>query len=410
MKSVLFLNPFYYPGYRSGGPQRTLMNIADLFGNGENIYILTQNVDFGNSEPYEDIPVGEWLDVGKAKVKYLSPAEYGYSGIKKEYDRFDVIYSCGMFEKNSIVILLIHRLARKTGKRLYLAPMGVFSPGALRVRAVKKYAYLNMCKVLGLFKNVIWSFSSEMEKTEAVKAIGKNAIQDYIIAEDLPRKISFEHSYEYLKNYKKEVGKLRIIFLSRIVPKKNLSFCLEILNYQFPGKLEFDIYGALEDKAYWNECEEMMKKLPENIKACYCGEVMPENVVDVFRGYDVFLFPTKGENYGHVIYEALAAGCVPVISDQTPWNDMISELAGGGYASRWKICTNSAFISRRFSGWTRVHLLVAARMLYVAQRRSTVSRRAHLAIRSCSEYRPKHDVLALCCTLCKRTTAPLRGW
>ena len=34
------------------------------------------------------------------------------------------------------------------------------------------------------------------------------------------------------------------------------------------------------------------------------------------------MFPTLGENYGHVIAESLAAGCVPVISDRTPWLDL----------------------------------------------------------------------------------------
>ena len=30
----------------------------------------------------------------------------------------------------------------------------------------------------------------------------------------------------------------------------------------------------------------------------------------------------KVKNYGHVIFEALAGGCIPIISDQTPWNDI----------------------------------------------------------------------------------------
>jgi hypothetical protein len=41
--------------------------------------------------------------------------------------------------------------------------------------------------------------------------------------------------------------------------------------------------------------------------------------------YDLFLFPTLGENYGHVISEALASGCPVVISDQTPWRNLEAE-------------------------------------------------------------------------------------
>jgi glycosyltransferase involved in cell wall biosynthesis len=37
--------------------------------------------------------------------------------------------------------------------------------------------------------------------------------------------------------------------------------------------------------------------------------------------YHLFFFPTRGENYGHVIHEALLAGCPILISDQTPWQN-----------------------------------------------------------------------------------------
>src|SRR5690606_22656373 len=36
----------------------------------------------------------------------------------------------------------------------------------------------------------------------------------------------------------------------------------------------------------------------------------------------LFLFPTLGENFGHVILEALTAGCPVLISDRTPWRNL----------------------------------------------------------------------------------------
>ena len=40
------------------------------------------------------------------------------------------------------------------------------------------------------------------------------------------------------------------------------------------------------------------------------------------REHDLFFLPTLGENFGHVILEALYAGCPVLISDQTPWRDL----------------------------------------------------------------------------------------
>ncbi|QPI75397.1 glycosyltransferase [Sphingobium sp. Cam5-1] len=43
----------------------------------------------------------------------------------------------------------------------------------------------------------------------------------------------------------------------------------------------------------------------------------------------MFFLPTLGENFGHVIIEALGAGTPALISDRTPWRDF--DRAGCGW-------------------------------------------------------------------------------
>ena len=62
--------------------------------------------------------------------------------------------------------------------------------------------------------------------------------------------------------------------------------------------------------------------------ADYKGSVQPEEVIETFEKYDIFLFPTKGENFGHVIYEALVGRCIPIISNTTPWLDLEKNHCG----------------------------------------------------------------------------------
>jgi glycosyltransferase involved in cell wall biosynthesis len=40
------------------------------------------------------------------------------------------------------------------------------------------------------------------------------------------------------------------------------------------------------------------------------------------------LLPTRNENFGYVILEALLAGCPVILSDQTPWRDLDAKQAG----------------------------------------------------------------------------------
>ena len=90
----------------------------------------------------------------------------------------------------------------------------------------------------------------------------------------------------------------------------------------------FDIYGPQEDPDYWRECQALIEVLPAHIRVNYCGNVMPEDVRRTFSDYDLFFFPTRGENYGHVIAESISAGTPVLLSDQTPWRDLESEGLG----------------------------------------------------------------------------------
>ena len=83
--------------------------------------------------------------------------------------------------------------------------------------------------------------------------------------------------------------------------------------------ITFDIYGSAENVKYWKKCQLLISKLPDNIEASYCGELEPKNVVDTFSDYDLLLFPSGGENYGHVIAESLSVGTPVLISNNTPW-------------------------------------------------------------------------------------------
>lgn len=121
--------------------------------------------------------------------------------------------------------------------------------------------------------------------------------------------------------------RLRLMFLSRISPKKNLQGALEILA-GVRSDVVFDIYGPVEDASHWRRCERLVGALPPNVEARYRGIVPANRVSSVLAAHDLLLLPTMGENYGHVIAEALAAGCAPLISDTTPWRRLAERGVG----------------------------------------------------------------------------------
>lgn len=319
MKTVLVIMGRYLPGYKDGGPVRSIKNLVDRLGDEYDFRILTADRDHGDSAPYANIKVRDWNTVGAAKVYYVAPGGFDAETVEKLAAEAELVYICGCFNDYARTTLKLKKQGR-IKCRVVIAAMGLFSPGAFHIKYPKKKAYMTLLKGFGYFRGVEWSATSEEEAEDIRREAGKDAVCH--LAEDLPRK---PENIEHVA--RTDTGSLRVIFLSRISRKKNLLFAAKVLQ-QVGEDITFDIYGNMEDISYWKECEEELKKLPGNVKWAYKGEADAEQVVKIFAGYDVFLFPTMAENYGHVIFEAMAGGCVPIISDKTPWTEEKTEKCG----------------------------------------------------------------------------------
>ena len=310
----------YLPGYKDGGPLRTIINVTDALGDEYDFYIACLDRDHGDREAYPNILRNEWNLIGKAKVWYVAPGGFTTKLLIKLASQVDMVYCCSFYDDYGYKTLLLKK-QRKITCPVVVASMGVFSKGALSHKALKKKVFINGCKMMGLFKGITWSVTSELEAEDAKREIGKNI--KYIIAEDLPRTT--------IPGYQERKGDFSVVFLSRICPQKNLLAAVEILK-SVKSDVQFYIYGPDQDKEYWEQCKKEMDNFPSNITWKYCGDVPSEEVQSKFSQHDVFLFPTMGENYGHVIFEALSVGCIPVISDQTPWVEVQQNQAGFIYS------------------------------------------------------------------------------
>jgi glycosyltransferase involved in cell wall biosynthesis len=60
----------------------------------------------------------------------------------------------------------------------------------------------------------------------------------------------------------------------------------------------------------------------------YAGVIPPDEVVSFLERFDLFVLPTLGENFGHVVLESLAAGTPVVIGNNAPWSQVVSSGAG----------------------------------------------------------------------------------
>ncbi|XKH01354.1 glycosyltransferase [Marinobacter nauticus] len=316
---VLVFNRFYLPGYKGGGPIKTLKNLFDEAQGQIKFKVITLDRDLGDELPYEGVTGGNWYLQGSCSVLHVRPGFHAYFRIIKELisSSYDLVYVNSFFSPCFSFFPLV--TARILGQSVVVGPRGEFSEGALSLKTFKKKIFIYIFKLLKIHRKTVFQASSDFEARDIRNALGHDV--DILVAEDIAAREFAERVTP------RRSAALQGVFVSRISPKKNLIRALEILgNCRSP--IKYDIYGPIEDSNYWGRCKKVIDGLPEHIEVVHKGELKPQEVVSVMSGYDFFLFPTKGENYGHVIAEALCAGLPIIIADTTPWRNLQSQGIG----------------------------------------------------------------------------------
>jgi len=338
--TILAVLPHYLPGYKAGGPLRSVEHMVERLGDPFTFKIVTRDRDHGDESSFPGIAPGEWHEVGKGRAIYLAPRELGPLGMRRVLaaTRYDVLYLNSVFSTAfTLVPLLLRRMRAIPPCAVVLAPRGELHPGALGhgrsgswmpagvaagVGSLKKRAYLALTRAFGLYGGVTWQASNDEEAGHIRERLGPRTT--VVVAPNLAAAPPEQWASQVRR---KAPGQLAVVFLSRISPKKNLDGAIALLA-GLRGEVSLEIYGPVEDERHWARCTAAIARLPANVTARYHGPVPHEWVGEVFRKHDLFLFPTWGENYGHVVQEALVQGCPVLVSDRTPWRGLAEHRAG----------------------------------------------------------------------------------
>ncbi|QRF59008.1 glycosyltransferase [Variovorax paradoxus] len=313
--SILIFVAYYLPGFKAGGPIRTISNMVEKLGSEFDFFVVTADRDLGEQVAYQGIRRNSWHELGKACVYYASSSVFWFFRLFSIIKRFngDILHLNSVFSfRFSILPMLVWSILRSRGL-IVIGPRGEFSKNALLLKKRKKRFFIAIARAFLLYRNVTWHASTQHEAEDIRDVIGKDAkIRVAIDIACPPKEIIFS---------RKIAGSLRIVFVSRIAPMKNLIGAIEMLEAA-PCPVLFDVYGPIEDAAYWSKCQTAVERLPDHVRFNYCGPLPASDVHSTLTEYDVFYLPTLGENFGHVIAEALGCGLPVIISDKTPWRGL----------------------------------------------------------------------------------------
>ena len=325
MKEILIITDWYLPAYKAGGPIRSLYNIVNILRTEYKISILTGDRDLGDEKPFNEVELGKWLGEGSnLRIYYIPESKPKYKLLKEILldTRFDFIYLNSMFSYYYSILPLCVLFGISLHKKIIFSPRGMLQAGALDKKFFRKKIYLFFFKPLSTRKKILFHATDLQEKKDIEKHLRVEARNIRVIPNPVSNVVS-----EYKAKDKIE-GKLKLVFISVISEKKNLTYLLDIFHKLTNSEIELDIYGVVKDRHYFEEFLSKSQSMPKNVTINYKGSIPNEQVIKHIQNYHFFILPTLGENFGHAIFESVSAGRPVIISDKTPWRDLEKEKAG----------------------------------------------------------------------------------
>lgn len=120
----------------------------------------------------------------------------------------------------------------------------------------------------------------------------------------------------------------KILFLSRLHPKKGVDVLIEAVARLSAESINVQLLLAGPgDQPYVDALRDLVRRLDLGRKVEFLGMVQGETKSSLYQLADVFVLPTRQENFGLVLVEAMACGATVVTTRGT---DIWQELQRGG--------------------------------------------------------------------------------
>lgn len=328
-RRLLVLADHYRPAVRAGGPVQSLSNLVRaLHDEGVDVSLVCRDRDVADRQPLPGVASGRWTPLPEARVFYLrtsSPREWLrlIRHLRQEPPP-RTLYLNSLFSPSyTLLPLLLRAVGLVRAERLVLAPRGECAPGALGLKRWKKVPVLTLLRRSGVLRRAVLHVTGEPERADVTAALGVGQDARLVVLPNLSRAPVATRPRAGWSGSTR-----RLLCVGRVSPMKNTLVLLRALA-QVAEPVHLDVVGPQDDPGYLSRCRSALDEMPERHAVRLVGPVSPEEVRRRLADADLFVLPTAGENFGHAIAEALAAGCPVVVSDRTPWSSPVARAGAG---------------------------------------------------------------------------------
>jgi glycosyltransferase involved in cell wall biosynthesis len=317
----------YWPGAGANGPIKSLVNFTEALADEFEFRVVARDRPFGADAAQPSTQTWVWYDGPHGfPVLHIPVDELGLGAGRRLLAEtpHDAIYLNGFFDKEFSIPLLAARSMQKPAARapVIMAPRGEFAADLLAQKSLLKLTYILTARLSGMLSGVWFHATADHEATD-LQASFPN-LSRIIIASNIASAPPTP-----VPRTAKVVGQCRLVFSGRIARKNNLDMALDVLA-RVTSRVTFDICGPVEDAELWATCQAKIAALPSNIVVHAHGRLSQLELRERLMAADGMLQPTRGDNFGHAIVEAMQAGLPVIISDRTPWTGL--EAHGVGWS------------------------------------------------------------------------------
>ncbi|MBF0625415.1 MAG: glycosyltransferase family 4 protein [Magnetococcales bacterium] len=320
---VLLIYDWFEPAVQAGGPITSCANLVRFLGGRMDFFVLTRNREMDGTRL--ERPADRWLSwEAGARVCYAE-RRWGSRGVWRVLRevRPRVIYLNGIYSPVGVLLPLLLCGMAAPAARLVLAPRGMLQAGSLSVKAFKKRLFLPLLCWLLAWRRVTLQVTGAEEEADLYRVFPRP--HRVVRLGNVPR-TTIERRANPLPHHPP-----RLVTVALISPMKNILECLQALA-RLGEPVEYHLFGPVKDPGYWADCQRVVAALPAAVGFVYHGPLDREAVPGVLAEHDIYLQPSRSENFGHALFEALLAGLPLITSSNTPWQDLAVRQAGWNVA------------------------------------------------------------------------------
>ncbi len=317
--TILTVVPSYKPAFFYGGPIRSISGLCESFvSSGHKVDVFTTNA---NGKNELEVEAGKQYDVDGVRVFYYNRWTRDHSNFSpgllknvfQKCDQYDVVHIHSWWNSVAVLSALI---CLWKGITPIISPRGSLTNFTFTYRRQFAKRFIHLFFGKPILKRSIVHVTSLQEKNETEQWIAPKkifVINNVLNFPAIQSKPSSDRDY------------LKIIFVGRIDPAKNLEMLFDVLTHKVSIPYQLNILGG-GDRRYVNELKAKTNGHPE---INWMGNIDGNEKFRLMSESDILVLPSLTENFGNVVFEALSQGTPVLISKNVGAKDIIQGNAFG---------------------------------------------------------------------------------